>query len=219
MGAIISHAYMVTGILPVRVAFPCLAQCLLGTTVAVPSSILGETLIDSLTPYEADIVKRAFEEVNCQFTTFSTVVMTGLLSLLSRFNSRQLPTPLKFQQIVGQVASYEFLRKPSAALAVIPSQYKPFWEQVGVPSTQHIKHRAPPMALSSKCLKMQLVLMLMRSESWDISDSLWGAWAQMPYETSCILLQEIQCVHHYRYGLRIVWCCSSPHCSYLWVNT
>ena len=62
--------------------------------------------------------------------------MTGLLSLLSRFNSRQLPTPLKFEQMIGQVASYEFLSKPSAALVVmhsgVPSQYKPFWEQVSV---------------------------------------------------------------------------------------
>ena len=136
VGTIISHAYMVTGILPIRIAFPCLAQCLLGTTVAVPPSILVETLIDSLTPYEADIVKKAFEEVKHQLPTFSTDIMTGLLSLLSRFNSRQLPTPLKFRQMVGQVASYEFLSKPSAALAVmnsgVPALYKPFWEGVGL---------------------------------------------------------------------------------------
>lgn len=51
-------------------------------------------------------------------------------------------------------------------------------------STQYIKHTVLPMALSSRCLKMQLP---MRSESWDTSDSLWGAWVQMPYETSCVL--------------------------------
>ena len=56
-----------------------------------------------------------------------------MLSLLSHFNSRQLPTQLKFQQMVGQVASYEFLSKPSAMMpSGVPAQHKPFWEGVGV---------------------------------------------------------------------------------------
>lgn len=42
LGAIVSHGYLVTGVLP---AFPCLAQCLLGQATIISPSILIETLL------------------------------------------------------------------------------------------------------------------------------------------------------------------------------
>ena len=86
MGSIISHAYVVAGILPVQIAFPSLSRCLLGSTVSVSSSILVEALIDSLSPHEVIIVKKASDEAQQQFSTFSSDVISGLLSVLSRFN-------------------------------------------------------------------------------------------------------------------------------------
>ena len=134
MGTIISHAYMVTGILPIRIAFPCLARCLLGMGTPFSPSVLIETFIDSLSPYEGNIIKAACEEVTNGCPEFSSDVMPGLLSLLSRFNCRKLPVPQQFYQIIGQVANYEFLSKPSAALVMvnsgIPAQHKPYWDSI-----------------------------------------------------------------------------------------
>ena len=88
VGFVISHAYMVTGILPVRIAFPCLAQSLLGTSQSIPTSALVEAFQDCISVHESNIVKVALEEVKQQLPTFSSSILSGLLSLLSHFNSR-----------------------------------------------------------------------------------------------------------------------------------
>ena len=136
VGFVISHAYIVTGILPVRIAFPCLAQSLLGTSVIIPKSIIVESFRDFISMHESSIVKKALEEVKQQLPAFSSEVMSGIISLLSRFNSRQIPSPKTFLQQVTNVATYEFLVKPTAALAMIhsgvPQQHHPFWDRMGV---------------------------------------------------------------------------------------
>ena len=62
--------------------------------------------------------------------------MLDLLFVLSQFNIRQIPTPVKFKEMLTQVASYEFVSKPSAALSIMnagaPVQHRPFWEGIGV---------------------------------------------------------------------------------------
>ncbi len=45
LGGIISHAYLVAGVFPDKVAFPCLVAVLLGSKFAVPDSILQEHLL------------------------------------------------------------------------------------------------------------------------------------------------------------------------------
>ena len=47
LGAIMSHSYLVSGVLPIRMAFPSLARCLLGT-VELSDDVLFSSLIDSL---------------------------------------------------------------------------------------------------------------------------------------------------------------------------
>ena len=85
--------------------FPCIKQhFLLGTAVAVSPSILVETPVDSLCPHEADLARKAFEEVKRQLTTFLSDVMPGLLTLLSRFNCRKVPSPASFHIMMGKVA-------------------------------------------------------------------------------------------------------------------
>lgn len=134
LGAIVSHGYLVTGVLPVRIAFPCLAQCLLGQATIISPSILIETLLDSLSPFEATIMNGAINEAKQNLSSFSSDVMSVLVSVLSRFDIRHLPTPPKFKQVLTQIASYEFLAKPSVALAAmnsgVPKQHKPFWDGV-----------------------------------------------------------------------------------------
>jgi hypothetical protein len=62
--------------------------------------------------------------------------MPLVISVFSRFGVRQLPTPLKFQHTLSQVATYEFFSKPSATLSLlhsgIPEQHRPFWRELSV---------------------------------------------------------------------------------------
>ena len=136
VGLIVSHAYVVSGVLPIRIAFPCLAQCLLGMTVTIPQSAIVEAFQDSLSTHEAAIFRSALEEAKQEQPTFSSPVMNGLLSMLSRFNSRQMPSPRSIQQQMCNVAMYEFLSKPTAALATMYSgvseQHRPFWNRMGI---------------------------------------------------------------------------------------
>ena len=136
VGFIISHAYMVSGILPIRITFPCLAQCLLGTTVTVPHSAIVEPFKDSLSTHEASVFRSALEEAKQEQPTFSSPVMNRLLPMLSRFNSRQMPSPKYIRQQVYNVTTYEFLTKPTAALTTIysgiPEQHHSFWNRMGI---------------------------------------------------------------------------------------
>lgn len=57
------HAYMVTCILPVRIAFSCLAQSLLGTSETVPNSAMVEAFQNFINAHKSNIVKLALEEI------------------------------------------------------------------------------------------------------------------------------------------------------------
>ena len=63
MGAIISHAYLASGILPIRIALPCISAILLPPGGQLPQNVLVETFIDCLSCHDASIFKDAFEEV------------------------------------------------------------------------------------------------------------------------------------------------------------
>ncbi len=52
LGTILAHGFMVSGFLPVRIAFPVLAAILLGTDVNMPDNILLETFVDFLSVHE-----------------------------------------------------------------------------------------------------------------------------------------------------------------------
>ena len=67
LGRIISHGFLVSGYMPIRVAFPCMAGVLLGPMMDFSSSILIEAFSESLCSYEAGIIKQALEA-----STFST---------------------------------------------------------------------------------------------------------------------------------------------------
>ena len=48
IGSILSHAYLIAGIFPDRIAFPCLAAAFLGPNTAIPESVLCDSFISSL---------------------------------------------------------------------------------------------------------------------------------------------------------------------------
>ena len=80
IGGIISHAYLVAGVFPDKVAFPCLVAALLGPECTVPDRILQETFISSLSIHEALIVMNA---LSLRGLTFTNSVKTELMSILS----------------------------------------------------------------------------------------------------------------------------------------
>lgn len=129
---VISHAYIARGLLPTCMAFPSLACYLLGQKVSTSSFILVETLIDSLSNNDSGVMKRAVKKLQgqVQLRTFSSDLMPQILSVLSRFGVRKLPSPSSFRNTLIEVATYEFLSKPSAALFVlhlgVPDLQKPF---------------------------------------------------------------------------------------------
>ena len=48
LGAILSHGYLVSGFLPLRVAFPSLAGILIGPSCNMPPGLLAEAYVDSI---------------------------------------------------------------------------------------------------------------------------------------------------------------------------
>ena len=125
-GAITSHAYLATGVLPVRIAFPTLAHCLLGATVDIPESIMLKSFIQSLSAHDAAVLNIAL----------STGVTESVVGIFSRFGFRELPTPETLKSSVLQIANCEFILKPSAAINKInlgiPPQHLSFWQKVSV---------------------------------------------------------------------------------------
>ena len=54
---------------------------------------------------------------------------------MSPFGVREITNPLRFVQLIGGSAKYQFLRKPASAIAEmhsgVPEQHKPFWNKMG----------------------------------------------------------------------------------------
>ena len=137
-GTVMSHAYMLSGVLPIRIAFPCLAQCL---NIKIPDSIMVASLIDSFSVHDAAVIKVAFEEMvsgSADFTSHSKS------ALMSRFGAREIPTPHNLKTLLLQIALCQFFLKPAAAIA---SQHLPFWEKVGVQGLHRLFQVSPAKVL------------------------------------------------------------------------
>ncbi len=133
LGTIISHAYLVTGILPVKVAFPTLAAMILPNAGCLPEEILIESFIDSLSLLDASVLRDAMRAVTAGAKSFPTSTRS-LIAVLSRYGVREFPNPSSFVKLIAGVAKYQFLRKPASANAEvqsgIPHQHLPadkFW--------------------------------------------------------------------------------------------
>ena len=102
---------------------------LLGPSVTIPSSLI----IDSFSDYVSDIERLKLQEVLATSLPFSpSLISEDLLSILSRFGCRQIPTHVNLPKRIEDVARYEFCVKPAAALALIhagiPHTHAPFWK-------------------------------------------------------------------------------------------
>lgn len=128
VGCIISHAYLVSGFLPVRIALPCIIGILCGPGAHMSQSILCEAFLDYISATERSLFKDA---LSTHSSAFSPDVQEKLLSTLSRFGCRQMPTPSNLKTCLLQVAHFEFCCKPAAAISLmhsgIPPTHSEFW--------------------------------------------------------------------------------------------
>jgi hypothetical protein len=135
LGTIFSHAYIMVGTLPVKVAFPCLCSILLGQQKAcsLPDNVLVKSFTDSLCAHEARIVTIASKVVD---KAFPEEIQDGLTLLYSRFGVREFPKPSNFLSLIAETAKFHFIRKPAAAVADIrsgiPMVHSAFWSRMSV---------------------------------------------------------------------------------------
>lgn len=123
MGTILSHGYLVSGYIPVDIAFPVLACILKGPLMDIPDRFVLDSFMDYLSTYEADTVRLALNK-----SEFSQDLSNALVGVLSRFGCRQLPSPANLNSLLVQLARHEMLTIPLRVLHYMHS---------GVPSTHH----------------------------------------------------------------------------------
>ena len=131
MGTVISHAYLACGILPIRIAFPCISAILLPPGGQLPQNVMVEAFVDCLNHHDASIFNDAFK---CGNKMFSSSVQTNLLCILERYGCREMPRPGNLTNLVVQVATFQFIMQPAMAVSQmktgIPEVQATFWNSV-----------------------------------------------------------------------------------------
>ena len=87
LGAIISHGYLSTGFLPIRITFPMLVACLKGPDTTIKDNILLDSFMDYVSSYEESVLRKALNS-----HTITDEELTNIISILSRVGCRQKPT-------------------------------------------------------------------------------------------------------------------------------
>ncbi len=128
IGRVLSHGFLACGFFPVSIALPSLISMVLGPTVPIPVSVLMESFTDYISDFERNTLNSALKSNE----PLSADLHTNLISILSRFGCREMPTRANLPNLIEQIALYEFCAKPSAVLMLIhsgiPATHKPFWE-------------------------------------------------------------------------------------------
>lgn len=131
LGTILSHGFLVSGFLPVRIAFPVLAGVLLGLDVTISDAILLESFVDFVGAHESLILREALIT-----RRFSPMLQSQLIDLLSRLDCTEIPTPANVKQIVVSIAKHQLLNKPLGMLFTFNSGvsqlHRDFWKKFSV---------------------------------------------------------------------------------------
>lgn len=132
LGTIISHVYLLTGMLPAKIAFPTI---LLPTVASIPDKVLTQCFVDNLSNLDASTLTQGLLAVSAGDKAFKADLQLRLITLLSMFNVRQIPTVENLSKLLIGVTKHHFLRKPAAAIAEmssgVPEQHRKFWSKVG----------------------------------------------------------------------------------------
>ena len=133
LGTVLSHGYLLCGFMPTRIAFPVLASIFLGSAAKIPKNILIDSFAESLSSFEASIIKKALTSTDREF---SAEIKANLISILSRYGCRVCPTPQTLHSQLANTAKFEFQVKPMTAFSSIsngvPSDDKSFWQSYSV---------------------------------------------------------------------------------------
>ena len=70
----------------VRVAFPSLARCLLGSAVTIPDSDMSSSFLSSLSCHDYGIIEAAYQEVKSGVANFTAHTQSGLIELCGRLD-------------------------------------------------------------------------------------------------------------------------------------
>lgn len=131
MGKILSHAYLVSGFLPVQIVLPSLIFMLLGNLAGVDKEILLEAFLHYTSNTYCALIRKAQT-----LPTFSKQMEMELISLFSQFGCCSVLTPSNIHDMLHKAAVFEFLMKPAAALssinAGIPRSHSSYWRGKGV---------------------------------------------------------------------------------------
>lgn len=138
LGGVISHGFLVSGHLPIRVALPTLVGMLLGPLTPIPSSVLIDALVDFVSDTERLQLKSALQ---CS-SAFSVAQKTDIISILSRFGSTEVPTVENLKKLLIESSNHFFVRRPASITLMIsggiPSNHKAFWSNLGVEGITNI---------------------------------------------------------------------------------
>lgn len=104
IGRVLSHGYLVTGILPIRIAVPTLCGILLGPSTRVPDNILLDTFLDYISNVEISTFKQALS--HSKEKQFPFEIRDEFMNTLSRFGGRILPTPSTLIKVIQEAAHY-----------------------------------------------------------------------------------------------------------------
>ena len=133
LGTVFSHCYLVSGVFPDRVAFPCLAVAFLGQSTQLSDPLLENYFLSCLSAHEAETVRDAMK---CTGLEFEEDLKVRLTAILAWHGCRAVPQPSNIKQLLVQAAKYTFLVKPAAPLfhihEGIPVGHRPFWAQMSV---------------------------------------------------------------------------------------
>ena len=131
IGRILSHGYLVAGILPTRIALPTLMLMLLGAATTVATDTLLDTFLDFISASERQMFKLALS-FNKE-KAFPPYLQEELMNTLAMFGCRKLPTPSNLMNVIEQVARYEFTIKPAASVSLInsgiPLNHRGYWSR------------------------------------------------------------------------------------------
>ena len=133
VGRVLSHGFVCTGFLPTRVTFPTLAGMLLGPDVKIKSSHLVEAFVDYVSDVDREVLKEAITIAKADTChSFPNSMKEKLLTVLSAFGCRQIPTTDSLPHNLAQIAKFVFQSKPMLAVTEIhsgiPQAHRPFWQ-------------------------------------------------------------------------------------------
>ena len=104
----------------------------------------GKLLLDAFLEYICNQERHLIEEVILLGTAskFPDHVQEKILNILSRFGCRQIPAPASFVACIEDIAKYEFIPKPAAAIfsvhSGIPKSHKDFRNKKSISTISRI---------------------------------------------------------------------------------